>query len=161
EREIESHPLLDLWMRPNPRMGTAELIEQLFGFWHLDGNTYLWANRPNPRQPPVELWLLRPDLMKIVAGQLDVSGYVYGWGTPHAQDFDIDQIMHLKFTSYLDSYYGLSPIEVAMRTVDQMNAGNEWNLALMQNDARPSGLFKAKGYLTTEQRTQVHRELKR
>src|SRR5437764_412505 len=37
-REIESHPLLDLWKRPNAQTGTAELIEQLFGFLHLDGN---------------------------------------------------------------------------------------------------------------------------
>jgi HK97 family phage portal protein len=159
-REIESHPLLDLWRHPNPGMGTAELIEQMFGFLHLDGNSYLWANRPNPNEPPTELWPLRPDLIKIVAGQYDIGGYVYGWGTGNARDFDVDQIMHLLFPSYSDSYYGLSPIEVAMRTVDQMNAGNDWNTALMQNDGKPSALFTSKGYLTTEQRTQVKKELK-
>ena len=161
-REIESHPLLDLWKRPNPRMGTAELVEQLFGFWHMDGNCYLWANRPNPKAPPVELWPLHPNLIKVVAGAYDIQGYVYGWGTQYVQDYDPDELMHLKFTSYDDKpFYGLSPLEVAMRTIDQMNAGNDWNTALMQNDARPGGLFTSKGYLTVEQRTQINRELKR
>jgi len=161
QREIESHPLLDLWKHPNPRMGTAEMIEQLFGFWHMDGNCYLWANRLNPKDPPVELWPLHPNMIKVVAGKLDVQGYVYGWGTPGVQSFEPEELMHLKFTSYDDKpHYGLSPIEVAMRTVDQMNAGNDWNVALMQNDARPSGLFASKGYLTTEQRNQIKKELR-
>jgi HK97 family phage portal protein len=142
-------------------MGTAEMIEQLFGFWHMDGNCYLWANRLNPKDPPVELWPLHPNMIKVVAGKLDIQGYVYGWGTPGVQDFEPDELMHLKFTSYDDKpHYGLSPIEVAMRTVDQMNAGNDWNVALMQNDARPSGLFASKGYLTTEQRNQIKKELR-
>lgn len=161
QREIESHPLLDLWKHPNPRMGTAEMIEQLFGFWHMDGNCYLWANRLNPKDPPVELWPLHPNMIKVVAGKLDIQGYVYGWGTPGVQDFEPDELMHLKFTSYDDKpHYGLSPIEVAMRTVDQMNVGNDWNVALMQNDARPSGLFASKGYLTAEQRNQIKKELR-
>ncbi len=161
-REIPSHPILDLWKRPNPRMGTAELIEQMFGYWHMDGNSYLWANRPNPKEGPTELWPLHPNMIKVVAGKMDIQGYVYGWGTPGVQDFDPEELMHLKFTSYDDKpHYGLSPLEVAMRTIDQMNAGNDWNTALMQNDARPGGLFTSKGYLTVEQRTQINRELKR
>jgi HK97 family phage portal protein len=161
-REITDHPILDLWRHPNPRMGTAELVEQLFGFWHMDGNAYLWANRPNPNQPPVELWALHPNLIKVVAGKFDIQGYVYGWGTPGVQDYDPDEIMHLKFTSYDDKpYYGLSPLEVAMRTVDQLNAGNDWNTALMQNDGRPSAVFTSKGYLTVEQRSQIQRELRK
>lgn len=160
-REIESHKILDLWKRPNARMGTAEMIEQLFGFWHMDGNCYLWANQPNPNEPPTELWPLHPNLIKVVAGPYDIQGYVYGWGTGRAQSYKPDELMHLKFTSYDDKpHYGLSPLEVAMRTIDQMNAGNDWNTALMQNDGKPSALFTSKGYLDVEQRTQIKRELR-
>ncbi len=73
QREIMSHPLLDLWKKPNPQMGSSELVEQIFGFWHLAGNSYLYASRLNPSGPPVELWPLFPDLMKIVAGQGDLQ----------------------------------------------------------------------------------------
>ena len=158
-REIKSHALLDLWRTPGPRMGTGYFVEQCFGYWHLSGNCYLYANRPSKNGPPVELWPLRPDLMKIVAGTTDIGGYVYGYGTSRARDFDIEEIMHLKFPAYDDDFYGLSPIEVAMQLVDQQNEGNAWNTALMQNAGKPASVFFSKGYLTLEQRTQVRQEL--
>lgn len=158
-REITSHPLLDLWRAPAPRMGSGSFIEQVFGYWHLAGNSYIYANRPSKNGPPVELWPLRPDLMKIVAGTGDIGGYVYGYGTSRARDFDVEEILHLKFPSYDDEFYGLSPIEVAMQLVDQQNEGNAWNTALMQNAGKPASVFFSKGYLTLEQRTQVRQEL--
>lgn len=158
-REITSHPLLDLWNNPNPRQGRGEFIEQSFGYWHMAGNMYTYANRPNPNEPPVELWTIRPDWMKIVAGQSDIAGYVYGWGTPKARDFDPEEIMHIKFPAYDDDLYGLSPVEVAMYLVDQQNEGQAWNTALMQNAGKPASVFFSKGYLTLEQRTQVRQEL--
>jgi len=162
KREIPSHPLLDLWRKPNPRMGSSELVEQIFGFWHLAGNSYLYASRLNPNEPPVELWPLFPDQMKIVAGQGDIAGYVYGYGGPNPRVFELEDIMHLKFASYDErSFYGLSPIEVAMRTIDRLNAGNEWNMALMQNSGQPSALFTSKSHLTVEQRNQIKSELRK
>jgi HK97 family phage portal protein len=162
KREIPSHPLLDLWNKPNPRMGAAELVEQMFGFWHLTGNSYLFASRLNPNEPPVELWPLFPDQMKVVAGQGDIAGYVYGYGTPNPRVYELEDIMHLKFASYDErSLYGLSPIEVAMRTVDRLNAGDDWNTALFQNDGRPSAIFTTKNYLTVDQRKQVQSELRK
>jgi HK97 family phage portal protein len=158
-REISSHPLLDLWRAPNPRMGSGSFVEQCFGHWHLSGNCYIYANRPAKTAPPDELWPLRPDLVKIVAGEKEIAGYVYGYGTSRAQDFDPEQIMHLKFPAYDDDFYGLSPVEVAMQLVDQQNEGNAWNTALMQNAGKPASVFMSKGYLTLEQRTQVRQEL--
>lgn len=162
KREIPSHPLLDLWKKPNPRMGPGELVEQIFGFWHLTGNSYLYASRLGTNEPPVELWPLFPDQMKIVAGRGDIQGYVYGYGGPDPRIFELEDIMHLKFASYDDrSFYGLSPIEVAMRTVDRLNAGDDWNTAIFQNDGRPSAIFTTKNFLTVEQRNQVKAELKK
>jgi HK97 family phage portal protein len=162
KREITSHALLDLWNKPNPRMGASELVEQIFGFWHLTGNSYLYASRLSPNEPPVELWPLYPDQMKIVAGNGDIQGYVYGYGGPDPRVFELDDIMHLKFASYDDrSFYGLSPIEVAMRTVDRLNAGDDWNTAIYQNEGRPSAIFTTKNYLTVEQRNQVKAELRK
>lgn len=162
KREFTSHPLLDLWQKPNPRMGAADLVERIFGFWHLAGNSYLYASRLNPNEPPVELWPLFPDQMKIVAGNGDIAGYVYGYGGPNPRVYELEDIMHLKFASYDErSLYGLSPIEVAMRTVDRLNAGNDWNTALFQNDGRPSAVFTTKNYLTVDQRNQVKSELRK
>lgn len=162
QRTIDSHPLLDLWNRPNPQMGPSELVEQLFGFLHLAGNAYLYASQLKPTEAPVELWPLYPDQMKIVAGQYAIQGYVYGYGGPSPRIFELGNVMHLKFPSYDErSLYGLSPVEVAMRKVDSLNTSAEYGVALKQNYGSPSALFTAKGYITVEQRNQIKSELRK
>jgi HK97 family phage portal protein len=160
-REIKTHALLDLWKKPNPKHASGAFIEQIFGFWHIAGNSYIYANCINPNEPPVELWTLRPDRTKIVIGEKDIDGYIYGYGTSVAQDFDVNEVLHLKFPAYDNDFYGLSPIEVASNLIDQQNEGNAWNTALMQNAGKPASVFFAKGYLTTEQRSQMKEELRR
>lgn len=162
EREIETHPLLDLWNAPNPNLrGSGPLVESVFGFWHMSGNSYLWAFRPNPNSPPLALWPLRPDRMKAVVGDAGIENYVYGYGSNNPQIYEVADMMHLKFPSYDDDVYGLSPIEVASYYVDQINESMAWNTSLMQNMGRPASVFFSKGYLTTEQRNQVREELRR
>jgi HK97 family phage portal protein len=160
-REIEKHALLDLWKMPNTKHATGMFVEQVFGYWHISGNSYLYANRLHPTQPPFELFTLRPDRMKIVVGEKDIAGYIYGYGASAAQDFDVADVMHLKFPGYDDDFYGLSPIEVASNLIDQQNEGNSWNTALMQNAGKPASVFTSKGFLTEEQRSQVREELRR
>jgi HK97 family phage portal protein len=160
-REIKSHDLLTLWKKPNAKHGTGSFVEQVFGFWHISGNSYIYANRINPNEAPVELWALRPDRTKIVVGEKDINGYVYGYGTSVVQDFDVTEVLHIKFPAYDNDFYGLSPIEVASNLIDQQNEGNAWNTALMQNAGKPASVFFAKGYLTTEQRSQMKEELRR
>jgi HK97 family phage portal protein len=41
----------------------------------------------------------------------------------------------------LDDWYGISPIAVAARTVDMLNASTDWNTALMQNLGAPRGVL--------------------
>jgi len=159
QREITDHPLLDLWNTPNPKMGTAELVENLFGYLHLTGNMYLWANRLSPNEPPGELWPLRSDWMKIIPGQVGISSYKFGPSLAQSTPFDPSVIMHVKFPSYDDDLYGLSPIEVAATMIEQTIAGNEWNTALMQNFGKPSSAFFSKHLLSEEQRGQITDEI--
>jgi HK97 family phage portal protein len=161
KREIESHPLLDLWNMPNPMQSGPEFVEKCFGFWLLSGNMYVWANRPYSHEPPEELYAVRPDRTKIVPSQTGIDSYVYGYGSARPQIFKVQDTMHLKFPAYDDDYYGLSPIEVASNLVDQQNEGNSWNTALMQNAGKPASVFMSKGFLTIEQRNQVKTELRR
>jgi HK97 family phage portal protein len=162
KKEIDKHALIDLWRRPNPSIrGSGSFVEKLFGFWHMAGNSYIWAFRPNPNEPPLALWPLRPDRMKAVASDAGVSSYVYGYGSRNPQIFEISDVMHLKFEGYDDDIYGLSPVEVAAYLADQQNEAMGWNTALMQNAGRPASVFTSKSYLTEEQREQVKAELRR
>jgi phage portal protein BeeE len=65
-REIDAHPLLDLFARPNPRQAQAELLEATAGFLLVAGNAYL--ELVSVDGAPRELHALRPDRMKLVPG---------------------------------------------------------------------------------------------
>ncbi len=143
-RELDTHPLLDLLRRPNPRQSGRELIEAAIGHLLLSGNAYLEVARPDG-DAPRELYVLRPDRMRIVP---DVSGVprAYRYEVEgRSVDWPVDPItgasdvLHLRDFHPLDDWYGLSPIEAAASAIDQHNAAAEHNAALLQNGARPSG----------------------
>jgi HK97 family phage portal protein len=144
-QERDTHPLLDLVKRPNPRQDGASLLEAIAAHLLLAGNAYVEAVgiAGGDGARVRELYALRPDRMKVVPGP-------DGW--PAAFDYTVagatvrfDQasaqppILHLTLFNPLDDYYGLSPLEAAATAVDTHNAAAKWNKALLDNAARPSG----------------------
>lgn len=146
--ELESHPLLDLWAKPNPMQSMSDFIESAVGFYKLSGNLYLEANSPFVNKPPTEIWPVRPDKMKVVPGALGYPVKYVFEQSGYKREWVVDQvtlrsaIMHLKTFNPANDWYGMSPLEAALLSVDQFNAGARWNLALMQNSATPSGVLQ-------------------
>ena len=143
-REIEEHELLTLLERPSPMQSRSALIQSLIGFLLISGNSYL--ERVGPRnKPPSELWPKRPDRMKIKAGERGLpSSYVFSVGGqtvswPVNQITGSSNILHMKTFHPLNDFYGMSPVEAAAFAIDQHNEAGQWNMALLQNSARPSG----------------------
>jgi HK97 family phage portal protein len=137
----DTHPLLDLIARPNPRQDGARLIEAIATHLLLAGNAYVEA--VSVEASPRELYALRPDRMKLIPGP-------DGW--PQAYEYTVagrtvrfDQaaalppILHLTLLHPLDDHYGLGPLEAAAVAVDTHNAAANWNKALLDNAARPCG----------------------
>jgi len=144
-QELDTHPLLDLLRRPNPRQSGLGLIETAVSQLLLSGNAYLEVVRPSDGSPPRELYALRPDRMRVVpdvsgvprAYRYEVEGRTVDWPVdPVTGESDV---LHLREFHPLDDWYGLSPIEAAASAIDQHNAAAEHNAALLQNGARPSG----------------------
>lgn len=155
KRPVDEHEILDLLKRPNPEQGGGEFMTALVAYWIASGNSYCEAVGPTSREaPPKELYTLRPDRMTVVAASRGsgerIKQYNYEVGA-WKQEFKPQQIMHLKLFSMLDDWYGLSPIAVAGRVIDQMNAGNDWNTAMLQNSARPSGALVTPGIILPDQ----------
>ncbi|MEE8504858.1 MAG: phage portal protein, partial [Kiloniellales bacterium] len=140
---IETHPLLDLLKRPNPMMAHSEFIEAVTGYLLIAGNSFIEA-APGTGAPR-ELWPLRPDRMKVIAGKTGLpKGFVFSVGGAErrwAADpvTGKSPILHLRTFNPLDDFYGLSPVEPAAAAIDQRNESDKWNMALLQNGARPSG----------------------
>ncbi|HEX5508166.1 MAG TPA: phage portal protein, partial [Pseudolabrys sp.] len=140
--ERDSHPLLALIARPNPRQDGASFLEAVTAHLLLAGNAYLEAVTLDGESVR-ELYALRPDRMKVVPGpdgwpqayEYCVGGAIVRFEQAVAQP----PILQLAFFNPLDDYYGLSPLEAAAIAVDTHNAAACWNKALLDNAARPSG----------------------
>ena len=143
--EITDHPLLRLLDRPNPQYGGARLIEATIAYRQLAGNVY-WEAVGVDNRPPVELYVHRPDRMKVVVGTASepVQGYEYQAGSV-AKALPAASVLHWRTFNPLDDWYGMPPLLAARTSMDMNNSGREWNTSLMQNSARPSGLLLIKG----------------
>ena len=172
DAERDTHPLLDLIRRPNPRQDGASFMESVASHLLLAGNAYLEAvmlaaESGAPAAEYVrELYVLRPDRMKLISGP-------DGW--PRAYDYTVagrtvrfDQsavfppILHLTFFNPLDDHYGMGPLEAAAIAVDTHNAAAAWNKSLLDNAARPSGALVIEGndsnLLTSAQYERIRRQ---
>ncbi len=143
--EIEEHPILDLWHNPNPEQYLADFVEDWAGTLLLGGNgfiksQYLRAN-PSFNTPPDALYVLRPDWVDLIPSDQGIIGYQFGPNTYEKEPIPPFQMAHTKYWNPGDPLRGLSPIQVAAIFVDMQTAGNKWNLALLQNSARPGGTW--------------------
>lgn len=142
---IEEHPLLNLLKRPAPMIGGASLFEAVYAYLLLAGNSYLEAVAPQETAPPRELWALRPDRMKVIAGEhglprgyeYDVNGRTVRWDADPVTG--AGPVLHFKEFHPLNDWYGLSRVDPAAYAVDRHNAASAHNKALLDNGARPSG----------------------
>lgn len=145
DMEIDRHPMLDLLRHPNPLQDGVTFMESVYADLEIAGNAYIEAVKPRDDQAPVELYVLRPDRMKVIPGptglpqgyQYSVNGQVTTWSCDPLSG--ASNILHLKRFHPLDDWYGMAPMEAALLSIDQHNAAGAWNQALLGQGARPSG----------------------
>ena len=167
--EHDTHPLLDLIARPNPRQDGAVFLESVFAHLQLAGNAYIEAVTLDGVVR--ELYALRPDRMRVVPGsdgwpecyEYQVAGRSIRFEQGQAPAPNVPPILHLTHFHPLDDHYGLSPLEAAAVAVDTHNAAASWNKALLDNAARPSGALVYSGpdgsVLSENQFERLKREL--
>jgi len=148
-REIEDHTILDLIDKPNPRQGKEEFMEALAAFRLLSGNPYIngvpgGSDVNNFDAELEEMYLLKPDLVKIMPGEFGIAGYEYSVNAGKIQH-EADQItgksniLHWPTFSPTNDLYGFAPIQAAGRSIDISNEAQQWNMGFFQNGTRPSG----------------------
>ena len=146
-----SHPFVRIFYRPNPQQSGFTLFETLVSHLLLSGNAYLRAIGPEIG-PPLELYALRPDKVDVL---LDDNGNIIGYKYKTTQSqytvFNADfsnwpdsidtEVLHIKLFDPLNTIYGMSPLQAAAYSIDQYNAGSEWNYNLIKNGAKPTGVL--------------------
>ena len=166
--KIEKHALLDLLMKPNPMQSGFSFMEALIAYRLITGNTFIEANEMTN---PTELWPLRPDRMKIIAGTKGYpAAYEYALGG-YKKTWPVDfvemksQVLHMKTFNPANDWFGQSPLEAAIYAMDAVNSANLWNLGLFQHNTTPSGVLQVdttksnpRGELSEDQYTRLKNE---
>jgi len=165
-RELDSHPMLDLLKRPNAQQPGQTFMETLLGYLLVSGNAYV--ELVEEQSDVREMHALRPDRVKPTIGRNGwISGYEYSVGSTK-QRHTIDEaglcaVLHLKMFHPLDDHYGFPPMQAALMALDVHNSANQWNKALLDNSARPSGALvyssKEGANLSEEQFARLKAEL--
>ena len=147
--EVRSHPLLDVLENPCPDQTATDLLESWYGYLLVAGNAYLKAVAVGGDLR--ELHTLRPDRMKVIQGADGwPDGFEYqvdGRRTVFRNDSEANTrpILHVRLFHPANDHYGMSPIEAAAKAIDLHNTASDWNKALLDNSARPSGALVYKG----------------
>jgi HK97 family phage portal protein len=163
-RRVDEHPLAALLGRPNGRQSGGEMLEAVYSYLQTAGNAYLQAGIVEDEVKG--LFCLRPDRMKVVAGAdgwPTAYDYTAGGRTMRLRQDEgpLPSVLHMALFHPLDDHYGMAPLEAAQTSLDIHNAAAQWNKALLDNAARPSGalVYSAGGNLSEEQFERLKVEL--
>jgi HK97 family phage portal protein len=165
-QEMPGHPLAALLAQPNAATSGPDLLEDWYGYLLIAGNAYMEAVSTGGAVR--ELHVLRPDRMKVVPGTdgwPEAYEYTANGATvrfPQTPEQGVRPILHMALFNPSSDYYGMSPIEAAASAIDLHNAASNWNKALLDNAARPSGALvytSGEGNLTDEQFARLKTEL--
>lgn len=128
---IETHPLRLLMANPNPLMTEFEMYEMLQLHLDLAGNAF-WEIVNDRAGRPVELWPLRPDLVRMKRGATSVS---YGYFVD-GKTYPVD-VIHFRLPSPIDGLVGTPPMRAALRATALDNEATDFVKTLLQNHAIP------------------------
>jgi HK97 family phage portal protein len=153
---IESHVMLDKLEQPNVEQDGVSYREAVLGYYLIAGNSFQFANRVAKAGPPDELWTLPPDRMRPIPDeQRGIIGYEYEDWPAEKNPIPPQLICHMRTWNPNDPFFGMSPIEVAAIIIDQQTALRKWNLALLQNFAKPPGAWTTTALLSPNERSKL------
>jgi len=158
------HPMNKLLDRPNPEESWNFLMLKNIAYLLIAGNSYMERITLRKEEIPKEMYVLRPDKMKIVLDKNtgEIAKYVYN----DTQDFLVDDItkhsdiLHNKFFNPLDDFYGTSITEPAAREIDTANEAVSWQKKMLENEGRPGMVIMVEGSLSDKQYDRLERDLK-
>jgi HK97 family phage portal protein len=146
ELTATNHPLAQLIRQPNPSQSKGDFAEYVIGYLLCSGNAYVEAVRTQENKPPVELYVQRPDLITIYPSSdpssrsgidhYNLAGSNVNW-TP-------ENMGHAKFFNPLDPWYGFSPLEAALYSIDTLRELKQVQNTQFRNSGRPPGILVSK-----------------
>lgn len=162
EKEIDEktdHPLLDLLAQVNPFTTKFEMLDLTQTYLELLGNAYWLKVRGESSDKILELWMLRPDRVRIIEDpEKIVGGYEYTLPNGIKQTFAPENIIHFKQPNPKSYLYGLPTVKSIMEVIQNSIYAIRWNKNFFYHQARPDGILMLKTKQTPEQKKEFKKQ---
>ncbi len=157
--ELIDHPMSLSIKRPNKYEGKVAFLHKMMGHLDLGGEAIIHMNASKGGEL-IEQTLLRPDRVTLTLNseQTEIITYDYSCGGV-VEHYKPAEIVHIKYFNPADDFRGLAPIAVAAKAIAQHNASKDYNIGLMMNGCRPTGVLKTADSLTDDQYDQLRKEV--
>lgn len=149
------HQILRLLARPNPFLDAFEFWATVIMHLDLAGNAYALMVRSRSMKV-VELWLMRPDRVRIVPDASTYIGryeYVVGDGT--VIPLPADDVVHWKEMNPLNDWYGMPRLMAASGRTDIDNYMKDFVKGTFENGGMPAAVLSTKQKLTEDQKKAI------
>jgi HK97 family phage portal protein len=142
------HEVHNLLMKPNPHQVWYELQEMTIGFAELCGNAF-WEKVRDDKGKLLAFYPLRPDKVRIIPHpKVKVAGYIYCPRPGIEILYGRDEIVHWKYFSSTDEYWGVSPAYAAQNAVILDIYSTAYNKKFFQSSAVPEGVLETAGTIS-------------
>lgn len=164
EREVvEGHPAMKLLTHPNNDDGWEDLLEKTVISLELCGDAYIEivSGKLNEVDIPEELYYINPAHMKIVANKnlKGIDHYEFevtdSLGTLHKEEFDPDEVIHIKYHNPLDYWYGQGSALAASRNILLEQYLQRFCQRYFENDASPRGVLMTEQVINKDQAEEI------
>jgi HK97 family phage portal protein len=152
---LDDHPMVELLNRPNPFMDRFAFWANVIMHVYIGGNAYGLIVKSGSGRP-VELWLMRPDRIRIVPDSSKyIARYEYDSGDGKPTPLPVSDVIHWKKRNPLDDFYGQSPLLAGAGRIDIDNYMKSFVSSFFRRAGIPVGMLNIEGSVTPEERTEI------
>jgi HK97 family phage portal protein len=159
--EVTDHPLLELFNRPNPFLGSFDLWELTTIYQECLGSAFWYLDLDPVLNVPSMIWVLpaqnvtprrNPDSPNLVD--------YYEYRTGKRQDIlPAAQVLHFRYPDPRDPYTsGLSPLRAAFEQVSLTSSYAATRSAIYENQAVPSAIISPEEVIGEEERDRLEQQ---
>ena len=148
-KELIDDEMRKVLENPNPIADEYDIWEATYSFLELTGNCY-WELVRNKNNKIEEIYVLRPDRMKIVGDPKKLVGkYIYEINGK-TMEFDPNEILHFRYFNPLNDLYGFSPIKPPTQTMVIDLYALTYNRNFFKMGARIGGVLETDRHLSED-----------
>lgn len=136
-----THPLSQLLGKVNPWWTRGDLIRGTSTYLDLWGSAFWVLKKATPTSVPTEIWLARPDKMRIIASKTEyIAGFEFRDGSEVIPLLP-EEVIWFRFFNPMAELAGLSPVAVDRLSADTAIDAMKSNRNLFRNGPLFSNIF--------------------